>query len=71
MAGMKGFEPLMAGPKPAALPLGYIPNTLESKIITFEMSSIFLNIAFISEQLVIDFFLYTIMKIWLSLIIRA
>ena len=25
MAGVAGFEPTIAGPKPAALPLGYTP----------------------------------------------
>lgn len=25
MVGVGGFEPTMAGPKPAALPLGYTP----------------------------------------------
>ena len=25
MVGVAGFEPTMAGPKPAALPLGYTP----------------------------------------------
>ena len=25
MAGTEGFEPTMAGSKPAALPLGYVP----------------------------------------------
>lgn len=25
MVGTEGFEPTVAGPKPAALPLGYVP----------------------------------------------
>ena len=28
MAGVAGFEPTIARPKPAALPLGYTPNFL-------------------------------------------
>ncbi len=33
MAGVEGFEPSMAGPKPAALPLGYTPKIPEQGII--------------------------------------